>query len=44
MDKPLLKQSVIMATNKPGITDVKEPKAEPKKELPDDQKYIAIEG
>ena len=26
MEKPLLKQSVITATNKPGITDVKEPK------------------
>ncbi len=39
-----MKQEDIKAKYKDGILSLTVPKAEPKKELPEDQKYIAIEG
>ena len=39
-----VKQSDIKAKYTDGVLNLTVPKAEPKPELPDDQKYIAIEG
>ena len=39
-----IKQEGIKASYKNGILSLTVPKAEPKKELPEEQKYIAIEG
>ena len=45
MKKPLvIKQEGIKAKYDNGILNLTVPKAEPKPELSDDQKYIAIEG
>ena len=39
-----IKKDDIKASYKNGVLSLIIPKAEPKKELPEDQKYIAIEG
>ena len=39
-----IKQEGIKASYKNGVLSLTVPKAEPKKELPEEQKYIAIEG